>query len=194
MLSKVRSNLTAANLMSAAALFVALGGTSYAVGINTIGSKQIKNGSIVSADIGNGKVAGKDIKNGSLTGGDIGNGKLGGRDIKRGTLTASNFAHGVLPKGPKGDRGSPGATTVHTVSGPQTLCSGDDCTTPPSNAICPTGENLVGGGAYSATDDVLIVSAPTGSATRSTTWQAQTKDTAHDGGANARAVALCAVP
>jgi len=199
-LSRLRSNLTSAHVLAGAALFVSLGGTSYAVGVNTIGSKQIKNGSVQSADIGNGKVTSKDIKNQTLSGKDIANGRIAGGDIKDGTLTPAKFKAGSIPagaKGAKGDRGTAGATTVHTVQGNQALCnvpSGTNCTTGPSNAVCPTGETLVGGGAYSGNDDALIVSAPTGSATRSTTWQAQTRNLTNDGGANVRAVALCAVP
>lgn len=197
MLSKVRCNLTAANVMSAAALFIALGGTSYAVGINTIGSKQIKNGSIKSVDIGNNKVVGKDIKNGSLTSGDIGNGKLAGRDLKKGTLTASAFAGGVLPKGPKGDtgvRGSSGAN-AKTKSSVQQVCNVDGCLSPTAIATCAPGERVVGGGAYSVSDDWVVQSYPNGPAGAPNQWWAQTKDpTGGDTGANVTAIALCATP
>ncbi len=65
------------------ALFVALGGTSYAVATGSIDSREIKDNSVQSAD----------VRNGTLT----------ARDITRSTL-------GQLrgPQGPQGPRGAPG--------------------------------------------------------------------------------------
>ena len=48
----MRKHLTFANVTSLLALFIALGGTSYAVA--TIGTKQIKNNSVRSVDVRNG--------------------------------------------------------------------------------------------------------------------------------------------
>ena len=59
-----------------ASVFVALGGTSYAVA--TVGSKQIKNNSVRSADVRNGAIVSRDVKRGSL----------GGRSIKESSLGA----------------------------------------------------------------------------------------------------------
>jgi hypothetical protein len=60
---------------SVLAMFVALGGTSYAVA--TIGSKQIKNNSVRSVDIRNGAIASRDVKRGSLGGRSIQESSLG---------------------------------------------------------------------------------------------------------------------
>ena len=57
-----------------ASVFVALGGTSYAVA--TIGTKQIKNNSVRSVDVRNGSLSTRDVKRGSL----------GGRAIKESAL------------------------------------------------------------------------------------------------------------
>jgi DNA-directed RNA polymerase specialized sigma24 family protein len=48
------------------ALFIALGGTSYAVAINSIGTKQIKNNSVRSSDVRNGTLSSRDIKGGKV--------------------------------------------------------------------------------------------------------------------------------
>jgi len=198
-LSRLRSNLTSAHVLAGAALFVSLGGTSYAVGVNTIGSKQIKNGSVQSADIGNGKVTSKDIKNQTLSGKDIANGKIGGGDIKDGTLTPAKFKAGSIPpgakgaKGDRGDKGAAGGTTVHTVSSSQVLCNTDGCITSSAIATCPAGERAVGGGAYSVSDDTLVASYPNGPASAPNQWWAQTKDlVGGDTGANVTAIAVCA--
>lgn len=66
------------------ALFVALGGVSYAAA--TIGSAQIKNNS----------VRGKDIRNSSITGRDVKNESLGGRDVKESAL-------GKVPRATRAD-------------------------------------------------------------------------------------------
>ena len=72
-----------ATVMSAIALFVSLGGVSYAVAKNSIGSPQIKNGSVKSADIKNSGVVTKDIKNATILGKDIKNGSISSTDIKK---------------------------------------------------------------------------------------------------------------
>lgn len=64
----MRRHLSFANVTSLLALFIALGGTSYAVAINSIGTKQIKNNSVRSSDVRNGTLSSRDVKRGSLGG------------------------------------------------------------------------------------------------------------------------------
>ena len=71
------------------ALFVALGGTSYAVSTGSIDSREIKNGT----------VRGKDIKNGTVR----------SKDVGRSSLLAEDFKPGQLPRGPVGATGPTGA-------------------------------------------------------------------------------------
>lgn len=100
MLSKLRSYRPShATVVAYLALFVALGGSSYAA--LKIGSRQIVNNGVRSVDIRNNDVRGKDVRNNSLTGADVANGRLLARD----------FAAGQLPKGdpgPAGQTGPPG--------------------------------------------------------------------------------------
>lgn len=70
------------------ALFVALGGTSWAVATGSIDSREIKNSSVRSMDIRNNDVLSEDIRNGSLL--------------------AKDFEADQLPAGPKGDTGATG--------------------------------------------------------------------------------------
>lgn len=63
-------------VISIISLFVAIGGTAWAVGKNTIGSSQVKNGSLTTNDIRAGTIKGGDVKDNSLTGSDISEGSL----------------------------------------------------------------------------------------------------------------------
>ena len=74
MSSRVRSRLTYANVMSTVAVFVALGGSSYAAF------------QIDSADIENNSVRGVDIRNRTLTERDVRRNSLGGRSIRESRL------------------------------------------------------------------------------------------------------------
>jgi hypothetical protein len=92
--------LSYSNVMATAAVFVALGGTSYAA---------VK---ITGDDVRNGSLTGQDVKRGSLTGRDVKNSSLRGRDVRDGSLRARDFRAADLPagaKGDKGDKGDPGA-------------------------------------------------------------------------------------
>jgi hypothetical protein len=80
----MRRHLTYANVIATLALFLALGGASYAaikLPANSVGSKQIKDGAVSSAD----------IKNHSIKSGDF---------------------KGGLPSGPRGPQGARGAAAV----------------------------------------------------------------------------------
>ena len=102
MFTKFRSKFTYANVMATIAVFVALGGSSYAA--ITITGKNVKNSSLT----------GKDIKNSSLTTSDVKNRSLLARDFKSGQLVAG--ARG--PAGTNGASGSAGTARAYgNVSG-----------------------------------------------------------------------------
>jgi hypothetical protein len=116
------------------ALFVALGGSSYAA-IQISGSS-IKNGTITSKDLKNESVKGADVDNGTLTAGDV----------KNGSLLAADFQSGQLPagaQGPAGPQGPPGATTVITRRAEETV---PNTQTRERDVSCLAGERVVGGG------------------------------------------------
>jgi hypothetical protein len=85
-MKRIRASLTYANVMATIAVFVALGGSSYAAI----------------------KVTGKDVQNSSLTGRDVRNSSLTGRDVKNRSLRSADFRPGQLPAGPAGPQGAPG--------------------------------------------------------------------------------------
>ena len=104
MLRRLFDRLTYANVVASLALFVALGGSAYAV--NTVRSTDIVDGEVKSVDIGNGEVGSNDIKttasttpplgadvvDGSLTGDDVAGDSLTGGDIQNRSLGASDLA------------------------------------------------------------------------------------------------------
>jgi hypothetical protein len=94
MVNSLRRHLTYANVVATLALFVALGGSSYAA-IKVTG-KNVKNSSLTGADVRNNSLTGKDIK------------LIKSGDVSDGSLLAKDFKAGQLPTGPKGDKGQTG--------------------------------------------------------------------------------------
>ena len=72
MLARLRPSLTYANVMATIAVFVALGGTSYAVATGSIGSREIRDDSVRSKDIRDRTIRVGDVRNPSaLLGGAL---------------------------------------------------------------------------------------------------------------------------
>ncbi len=84
--SKLRSRLTYANAVASIALFIALGGTSYAIATGSIGTREIKNNSVTGRDVRNSSLTGADVRNSRLTGADILNDRLTGADVLESSL------------------------------------------------------------------------------------------------------------
>ena len=84
------------NVMATAAMFIALGGTSYAAV----------------------KITGAEVRDGSLTGRDVRNSSLSGRDVRNGSLRAADIARGQIPSGPRGPQGVAGPTGGKGDPGP----------------------------------------------------------------------------
>jgi hypothetical protein len=101
-LAKIHSRLTYANVMATFAVFIALGGSSYAA-LRVTGRNVPKN-ALTGADIRN--LTGKDVRNNSLTGADVK--KLTSADVTNGRLLAKDFAAGQLPRGERGEKGDQG--------------------------------------------------------------------------------------
>ena len=107
-------------MISAVAIFVALGGTGYAAA--TVGSSQIKNNSIRGKDVRNSNLAGKDVKRNSLTGSDVAESRLGKvrsavRADSAGTASAAGGLGGAASAGllSTGKATTSGAVKLSTV-------------------------------------------------------------------------------
>ena len=143
MLSKLRSQVTYANVVSSVCLFIVLGGTSYAVATGSIGSREIKNNSI----------RGKDIRTGTIRSSDVGDGSLLAGDFKVGQLPAG--ARGAQgPAGPQGLRGPAGPRGSAGQDGFGELVYPDNAETVAKGVSaevtvgCPAGTSATGGDAF----------------------------------------------
>jgi hypothetical protein len=128
--------------LGAIALFVALGGTSFAVATGSIDGREITNNTVRSEDIRNNDIRSNDVRNGSLL----------ARDFKLGQLPAGPQGPkgDTGPQGPKGDTGAPGAQGEPGISGLQRVTA-DSATNSNSfkivTATCPAGKRTIGSGA-----------------------------------------------
>lgn len=115
-----------ATVISLVALFVALGGTSYAA--ITITGANVRNSSLTGADIKNDSLASPDIRNGSLLAKDFKPGQLpaGGLGVPgpQGSAGPKGDTGATGPKGdtgaagPKGETGATGGTGAAGATGP----------------------------------------------------------------------------
>ncbi|MBA2349687.1 MAG: hypothetical protein H0V81_15495 [Solirubrobacterales bacterium] len=152
------------------ALFVALGGVSYAAVVlprNSVGTAQIKSGAVRNSDLGRNAVTSGKVQDGSLL----------VRDFKRGQLVAG--APGPAgPGGAKGDTGVKGDAGVNGTNGTNgtngatnvTVVRGDLSLAGMSSGglrvNCPAGKRVTGGGVGAADggidNDRIIQSGPVG--------------------------------
>ena len=91
------------------ALFLAVGGTSYAAAklpTNSVATKQIKNGQVKSADLGKSSITSPKVKDGSLL--------------------ARDFAFGQLPAGPAGPQGEQGKSGLDGAPATKLFVSSDE--------------------------------------------------------------------
>jgi hypothetical protein len=120
MLGSLRARLTFANVVASVAMFVALGGASYAavsIPKNSVGSKQVRPHSLKRSDLATGSVGTKQLRRRSVTAAKVANKGVTKRSLSswiRGQLrrrAAAGPAGPAGPTGPQGPRG-PGAVPV----------------------------------------------------------------------------------
>lgn len=154
-------------VVSSVALFVALGGTSYAavaLPSNSVGTPQLKRNAVASSKLGRNAVTSLKVKDGSLM----------AVDFKAGQLPAG-------PQGPKGDPGAPGAKGdpglkgeqgpqgVPGAQGPQgapglsgyQVVEGPDIVLRPGDSVqqtvsCPAGKEIISGGFQTSSSTLLV--------------------------------------
>ena len=120
----LRGHLSYANVMSCLALFLLLaGGTAFAARLakDSVVSKTVRDNSLSSADLANGKgVSGADVTDDSLGGADVADGSLGSAEVADGSLTAAAIAAGSLG-GSEVGAGTIGGDRI----APESILSGD---------------------------------------------------------------------
>lgn len=139
----IRTRLSFANVMSVIAVFIALGGTTYAavsLPKNSVGPKQIKKRAVRAKHINKNSVSSSKVANGSLL--------------------AADFGAGQLPQGPKGDKGDkgdkgatgtfdPASTIIIARRSDFNLPAGPGANMPGAEVdgfeTCEPGEKIIGG-------------------------------------------------
>lgn len=141
MLGRLRKRVTYANAVATPALFVALGGTSYAAV----------------------KITGKDIRNNTITSADIKNRSLLALDFKAGQIPAGpRGLQGV--QGPAGSQGAAGPQGPPGTAPNVRLVTSDSDTVPvgagtsniTASAGCPPGTFAIGGGGVTQNGDAVL--------------------------------------
>jgi hypothetical protein len=100
-MSRFRNAVNYANVVSTLALFIALGGASYAaikLPKDSVGNRHLKNGAIATDN----------IKDGAITRDKIRNGAVGTGKIRDGSLTEDDFSEDEVPEGEPGRDGLDG--------------------------------------------------------------------------------------
>lgn len=116
---RFRSHLSFANVMATMAVFIALGGTSYAAVMITgadvqdgsLTGRDVRDSSLGATDVINSSLGTGEIRDSSLNGRDVRDSSLGSSDVIDGSLLARDFRPGQLQPGPKGDQGPAGAAS-----------------------------------------------------------------------------------
>jgi hypothetical protein len=108
-LKTIRSHITYANVMATIAVFIALGGASYAavkLPAKSVGTKQIKKGAVKTAKLGREAVKAGKIAKGAIVTTRLRNGAVTSEKVADGSLLAQDFAAGQLPAAPQGSAAS----------------------------------------------------------------------------------------
>jgi hypothetical protein len=185
-----------AMVVALAALFVSLGGVSYAavaLKTNSVLSRHIKNGQVKRVDLGKASVDSSKVVNGKLLTEDFAPGQLpAGARGPQGPAGPTGPTGPTGPQGATGPPGTAGATTLVQRDGDPQSCDGSACGVA-AIAECQAGERAVGGGfAVSASDLVQTQGAQT-SGGIPVRWAVLARDNAGDGATVIPSV-MCASP
>jgi hypothetical protein len=137
---------SAAVAIASTALFISIGGSSYA-GIR----------------LGRDSVVSRNIRNGRVKRPDLARNVVGNAQVQNGSLLAADFKSGQLPAGPvgpQGPKGDPGHMTLAVRAATATRTATPTEPNVTVTAKCHPGEVATGGGAHSF-NGVLVGDAPT---------------------------------
>lgn len=132
MANRLRRHLTYANVMATAAVFLALGGVSYAAVVipkNSVGNRQLKANAVTTEKIKNGTLLAADFRR---------------RQLPRGATGARGATGMTGPQGPQGQRGTPGISNYKVVVNPEIAAPAGTQTS--NSADCPAQTTVISGG------------------------------------------------
>jgi hypothetical protein len=150
----IRTRVSFANVISMIALFVALGGTSYAaLAKNSVGAKaikkdavrasEIKRNAVGASEIRSNAVAGGDVADGTLGSGDLGDNSVGGGEVADNSIGSSEVIDGSLGKGDLQAGLLDHNVTVQFQQAAAPLGNGAEVSV---DVHCPAGQTAIGGG------------------------------------------------
>ena len=102
MLRGLRERLTYANVMATLAVFIALGGVSWAalkIPANSVGSRELENNAVRGKEIKNGVVGSKDLKDGAVGPDALQGNAVGFDNLAPGAVDGSKVKDGSIPYG-----------------------------------------------------------------------------------------------
>jgi Collagen triple helix repeat (20 copies) len=173
------------------ALFVALGGTSYAalsLPRNSVGSAQLKTGAVTAAKLAANAVTSAKIKDRTLVRADFAKGQLASAVGQTGPAGPAGQPGAAGPKGDTGVAGARGATGPPGAQGPSGPPGIADYNIQEVNSVpmttkaqeltvpCPEGDTILGGGQAANTRNVTFTSA--GPTFDQTAYQVEASDAA----------------
>jgi Collagen triple helix repeat (20 copies) len=143
-----------ANIMSTLAVFVALGGSSYAaisvtgkqIKDNTVTGRDVRNGSVGSKDVRDSSLLSRDFKPGQLPAGPQGPGGPQGRAGPQGPAGPAGPAGDPGPQGPAGAQGPPGSPGISGLGVVSAESAYDSSFSKTATATCPIGKRVLGAG------------------------------------------------
>jgi len=132
----IRSRFTSAHLIALLALFVALGGSAYAVHLRkgAVKTRNIRNGAVIESKLANGAVTDPKIAAGAVTSAKIAAGAVTSAKIAADAVTGANLAAGAV--------GANGVGRILVRSASKPLPDGGAAA---AIATCAPGERLIGG-------------------------------------------------
>jgi hypothetical protein len=172
---RMRQRMTYGNVVATLALFIALGGTSYAAVTlprNSVGSAQLRTGSVASADVRDRSLALRDLSPRAI------------RTLGRPTGAPTPAAN-QAPAAPGGV-----VITVKSATGNVPIAPADESSTAGGTASCDPGQRVTGGGVKVETADEMSVadSYPDAGGTK---WSAHVDNGDESAGHSFTVYALC---
>ncbi len=95
-MKSVRKRLSFSNVVALTAMFIALGGTAYAIDKNSVGTAQLKNKAVTAKKLKNNAVTAKKIKNNAVTANKLKANSVATAKIRNGAVTAEKLADGSV--------------------------------------------------------------------------------------------------
>jgi hypothetical protein len=165
--SRLRARLSFANVTAALALFVALGGTSYAAATlpaNSVGRAEIRTGGVGKSEIGSNTVGTSELRNSGVAAADIKSGAVGPSEVRPNAIDSDELADGGIGAADLSDAAKTAVADVKAVT--FRAAAAADGTAPKGNAksIARTGTGVYSvdlGTDVSACQPVATVTATT---------------------------------